>query len=91
MVQDGVLKVWHFIVAQISLFVTLLTFMFIFGSWGLSQLQQNFYPASKGVILEQMIDKLNSNLETQNLILTELRIFIARNVRNLGGTNETIR
>lgn len=81
-VEKGVLKVWHFIVSQIILFITIMGFMFSFGSWSLSQLQRNFYSKSSGEQLEKMVEKLNNNLERQNDILTDLRIYIARNVRN---------
>lgn len=76
-----VLKVWHFVVSQIGLFVMLLGFMFGFSTWGLAQLQQNFYPASKGLQLEESLARLNESLDQQNLILTDLRLFIARNVK----------
>lgn len=75
--KNGLLKVWHFIISQIILFITLLGFMAGFGSWALTQLQLNFYPNSKGIQLEKTMDSLNSNIEKQNIILTDLRLFIA--------------
>ena len=80
--EEGILKVWHFLVSQVVLFITLLVFMGGFGSWTLNQLQSNFYPSSKGKQLEDSILKLNNNIENQNLILTDLRIFIARNMKD---------
>lgn len=80
-VEKGVLKVWHFICAQIILFITILGFMFSFGTWSMSQLQKNFYPRSSGEQLEKVIDKMNRNLERQNDILIDLRIYIAKNVQ----------
>ena len=82
-VEKGVLKVWHFVVAQVLLFITILTFMFNFVNWGLAELQKNFYSNTKGEQLEVMVSKLNGNLERQNDILMDLRIYIAKNVKGL--------
>ena len=76
-------RVWHFIASQIVLFISIATFAFVFGSWTIGQLQTNFYPTAKGTLLENAVDKLNVNLEKQNTILTELRIFIATNVKTV--------
>ena len=81
-IDAGLLKVWHFVVSQIILFITLLAFIGGFGNWVLTNLQKNFYPSEKGVLLEDSIKRLNNNIEVQNAILTDLRIFIARNVKS---------
>ena len=77
----SVLKAWHFVASQVILFIAVLTFMGSFGAWAFTEMKDSFYPNTKGLQLESSIGQLNSNIEKQNAILIDLRLYIARNVR----------